>query len=1238
MGKLALLAALSALAICANSAVAQAPDVATSASASTKAQSILTLPDSAVAYAAWDNTYFYVAAVVNKPTLHGDNTSAFSDPVKDDSVVFTLQISDSTRPDSPDAETVAIAASAMGGVQLYRGAQLTPLFNGMSAFNQAMADVMKIQDSNKREQARLALFNKIIKFQVVRHGEEKTTHAFMPGYTVEIAVPWVDIGVQPKPGLRLGYNIAVLSKSKDSPAVMSWSNKVLTPMDVFDPADFGTLVLDTSPHKPTADLAVAMEAVKFAPVIDGVIEPDEWSSLASIPITVRSDAAVQLSLIRTRAARTHPQFSPVAAPPPVKAVVRMLPNLAAHSEQTLPHATLALFDFDYQADAHKSLPVSGVEDHGGSLLAQHPIGGTGPWLSYANLDWVRAQLTEAHQEGIDVLLPDYVFGNGSTNQYSVSSLAMALKQLHANSQETPSIGLFLDLRSVKSNGSITLNALYHTIHDYFASLPAWSRFAVPLSKANGSGMAYPVFIANSRPLQSLPKGWQLTLREWFARDFHHTDLILIGTDDFTGEGQLDGDFNPSVDPAASTTASHAWLHVVSVYAGYDPTLTGDGSVSSLVRRKQGAYYQNSWNRVLSHSPEWVLIPGWNEYQFGAESAPTLEEGFSISDLTREFSRQLQGVNQQGAVMQFEDAPRYMVGGEICKVHLRAENTGVEPWGAQAPAIAAAWAYRWVRKGTEDQFGAPTPVDGLVLPMHSVTATIPIAAVGRDGNPLPAGEYQLQIGLATLQSAGASAVFIGGNHAGSTITIPVAISQSGAASAVHARLIDDTLPATVEAGSVYPVSVSLRNDGKAAWPAGERVTLTIDRCSRSWAEASTTSADAADASVTLKEPVAPGQTVTATVQLPVMKADGRPLSVWTSDASWKYTAHWDIVNPDGRGTSTTPEPLTVITDDFGPRFTVNRTPAELPGGKRLPVLLSLRNEGPQTWRKGAVSIGYHWYYLDGTEYAFNDEITPIGTDVPPQGNITGMLTWLNTPRNNGYYWLVWDLKVGDRWATSTRALRPNQETVQLVKIIQGQLHFVDLADASTPSIKRKENKGTTASGFDGNGNDFPEGELPPYALANIVPDGIWMPGAVTGPTSVRSISFKWSSTAAGTKSFISCKGQLLSMGEKPQPCSAVHLLLAASGGEVDTQIKLIFKEPVGTSEDLFAMTAYPWLQPEENIQHVAYFCRYHLTNAGPHTGTCALYDAVIQLPAQKSLVAIRLPDEPTVKVAAITLVR
>ncbi len=1239
MGKLALLAALSALALGANSAVAQVPGVVSPAPSTPQSQSVLTLPDSAVTYSSWDNTYLYVAAVVNKPTLHGDNTTAFSDPLKDDSVVFTLQTNDANTSSVPDANTVVIAASAMGGVQLYRGSKLTPLFNGMSAFNDAMANVLKMTDAPKREAARLSLFSKIIKFQVVRHGEERSTHAFMPGYTVEIAVPWVDIGVTPEAGMRLGFNVDVLSTSPDSPAVTSWSHDITSRDQIFDPADFGTLVLDTAPHAPTSNLAVATEAVKFAPVIDGIIEPGEWSDLASIPITVRTDAAAQMSVIRTTAARKRAPFTPKPAPPGVAAVVRMLPTLHTHVPQAVPPATLALFDLSFQGDPHKELPQAGVEDHGGSLLAQHPIGGTGPWFSYGNLDYLREQLMEAHQEGVDVLLPDYRVGRDDRMiGFAATSLGMALSTLHAHSQETPSIGLFLDLTDIDSKTSISLDELYRIIRNYYQRIPEWARFEIPLTKANGDGTACPIFIANSQPLAGLPLGWQLTLREWFARDFHHVDLILIGTSDFKGPNAVDGTFNPSVAPVSQPVTSTSWLRIASVYAGYDPTLTGDGSVAQLERRQLGATYQNSWTAALAQHPTWVLIPGWNAYQFGAETAPTLEEGYSISDLTREFTRQLQGVSQHAAIIQFDDAPRKMVAGEVCRVDVRAENSGITPWGAQAPAIPAAWAYRWIRQGVQDQFGPPTPVDGVVLPMHSAVVNLPVAAIGADGAPLPPGQYLLQIGLATLQSAGTGMIFIGGNRAGSTVTVPVTISLPAATAPVRARLIADDLPATVETSSVYPVNVLLRNDGEATWPAGGRVSLVLNRTDRFMVDsAKSSSTNAADASVLLKTAVPPGQTVAATVEFPLLTADGKGLDVWNYDDTWKYVAHWDIVTPDGRGTSTADVPLAVVADDFGPRFISNRTPSQLPGGKRLPVLLSVRNDGPQTWLKNAVSVGYHWYYLDGTEYAFNDEITPISTDIAPGAMVNGMLAWLNTPQNNGYYWLVWDLKVGDRWASSTRALRANQETVQLVHVIQGSLHFVDMSAAASSGNKRKlvtKNVG----GFDGAGNEFPVDGLPPYALADTVPDGVWLPGAATGPSSPRSISFKWPATSSGTESFVACNGQLLSMGDKPHPCTTVHLLLAATGTVINTQIKLIFKEPVGTSEDLFAMTAYPWLQPEDYMQHVAYLCRYHMTAAGPHSGTCALYDTVIQLPVQKSLVAIRLPVEPNVKIAAITLVR
>ena len=88
-----------------------------------------------------------------------------------------------------------------------------------------------------------------------------------------------------------------------------------------------------------------------------------------------------------------------------------------------------------------------------------------------------------------------------------------------------------------------------------------------------------------------------------------------------------------------------------------------------------------------------------------------------------------------------------------------------------------------------------------------------------------------------------------------------------------------------------------------------------------------------------------------------------------------------------GAVSSPEPLALVDADFGVQFTTELTPPQLAGERRLPVRLGVRNVGPQTWAKGAARVGYHWYYLDGTEAVWQDETTALPQDIEPGGEVS-----------------------------------------------------------------------------------------------------------------------------------------------------------------------------------------------------------------------------------------------------------
>src|SRR2546423_1018280 len=77
-------------------------------------------------YTGYDDEFFFIAAVIEKPSITASQTAYFSDPLKDDSIVVFLQ-ADEPVGGKRSAKSVELAVSAAGGAQLYRGANAVPL-------------------------------------------------------------------------------------------------------------------------------------------------------------------------------------------------------------------------------------------------------------------------------------------------------------------------------------------------------------------------------------------------------------------------------------------------------------------------------------------------------------------------------------------------------------------------------------------------------------------------------------------------------------------------------------------------------------------------------------------------------------------------------------------------------------------------------------------------------------------------------------------------------------------------------------------------------------------------------------------------------------------------------------------------------------------------------------------------------------------------------------------------------
>ena len=1241
----------------------------------------------AVGYTAWDDDFFYVAVQVNKPTLTGRNSQPFSNPLEDDAVYIAIQTDDDRTAARPTAHTVFVAASAAGGAQLYSGAAKTPLFNGFDDLSKRLTDIAANEkDAVAQNLKRAALLGSVIKFQVDPHGISRAGGAPAPGYTVEIAIPWSDLGGRPNAGTKMGINFAAQSVSAGSPPLQSFSPKVKTAADIDTPALWSEIIFSNAAVTPPAGTLVCPRVFSNKPVIDGDLTSGEWNTISMLEFGERAaNVDSTVALARTIAARQHPPFMLRPARPVIPLTVSNVPPaMAAHKAQPVTQLVMARYDYRYQADARKAAPFDAiVRASGGTALAHHPFDGIGPWFSYDHADWHRRQLLDIRRAGIDVILPEYRGAARDRQTYADKGLlvlASALNSLKQSGQDYPQVGMFLETDSLAEvfgdkpdlKQPSTQAALYEMIRDFYRRIPAPFRCQVVLNAANGSRTACPVFLSSAEAFKDLDGSFVSYVRGRFAADFDGADLVLLGDRGFKAKAPLDGYFQETKDKGFQFEDG-GWIKTASVGAGYDSSFL-DLPAGEKIRyrpRHNGDTYRVDWKAAVASKPDWVLLDGWNDYSVGAEIAPTLETGYTTSDITVEYTHLLLGFVKRGVKFVSADAPHTLSANGTGIVHLRLQNTGIDVWGTGDPTKApVSVAYKWLQAGHSAD-GGMLPLTTVTVILEDTDVALPVSAAN-----LAPGDYTLEIRLIETGKKG-DASLIGGDTPGASLQLPIRIvgtdvkldantaSKADNAPGWAASVISSDLPVLPERGSVYTVHAVLRNDGTQTWRKadGAQATLRLYRSDLPGAELSEgigiteTLVPTADASAVLTQDVLPGQETNVTLNLPLMDAAGAAVPLWTQDNLWTYLVRWEISSGHGNavgsvstgsangigtakatsviGALTSPAAIGIVDFDFGARFITDKTPAALPAERRQPVPVSVRNDSAQTWKKDSVRIGYHWYYEDGTEFLWEDETTPISADVAPGGVTENTLAYVTAPPYNGNYWLVWDVKFGDTWASTAAGTRSFDQTMHAVRVLGSKLIFAELKKYyNVDGLTDDDN--LLQGDFDGQGHTFPAALVPPFANGDPVPSTIWLPTAKSGPDSPRRISFRWGPKEGNAKSFISCQGQRIELGKSGGQCSILHLLAASGSKDASAEVKLIFQEPTSQSEDLYSFTVSAWNKPPKTGEEVAFVSPRHHERDGVVQSAVALYHYTIKIREPRKLVAIQLPDNPDIKIAAITL--
>ena len=1208
---------------------------------------------------AWDDEFFYIALQVNKPVLQGTNHDPFSNPLDDDAAIISIQTDDDRKSTGRTRATVTVAVSEAGGVQLYRGDKATPLATSVKEFTERLAAIEKNEkDPVVQQRLRLELLATIPKVQVIQHGAPRAGAAPSTGYTLEIAIPWVDLGGKPNTDSKMGFNVAVQSKAPGSPLLQSLSPAVKGASDLENPSLWTEITFSTAAKPGGATGLICARVFANKPAIDGEIGDGEWNGLSAFGFGEQiEENGGGGALASTIAARTRADYAP--QPPRPLAAYRTQPvgPLPEHRSQPIPQLIFTRYEYWFQGNARKAAPAQHVfkADHS-TAMAHHPLDGAGPWLSYDSVDWHRRQLTEMRRDGIDVVLPCFRGSPRDRALYAdkgLTVLASALQYMRAAGLDYPQVGLYLDTDSLIEtlgdrpdlHSDAAKSALYGMIRDFYRRIPAEFRCVVQLNSENGGRRGYPVFLSSADAFRDMDPTATAYLRSRFAADFDDADLILVGGQGFGSQLPLDGLFYSPQSPPAG---KNGWIAAALVSTGYavDEAAEVSDGAHDLRPRKLGATYRADWAQAIKTRYDWVLLDSWNDFSLGGEIAPSLEDGYTIADITR-FSAQLfTGAVKAKAKAVWNDAPPSMPAGVSTTVHGRFVNAGTMPWGHDGPAdVGIGFSYRWKRGAEVVATGVAQEPGAVILPGQSADIALRVRAAGANG-PLAPGAYTLEIGAVNVGKRPPSALIVDEANSG-RISIPVNVGPSVPEYA--ATLVSNTLPPMLENGSVYSVSASIRNDGSTTWSKGDDTRVTL-RLYRTAVDGVPTPVPTSDASAPLDRDVAPGEIADVRLLLAMTDPEGKPIPSWTPDMNWNYALQWEIgssrvraaqaalTNGDGgtpTGVAIAPTPIALVDFDFGVRFTADATPPSLPGERRQPVPLSIKNVGPQTWKKSSVRVGYHWYYQDGTEFLWEDETTGIPADVAPGESVSNLLAWVTAPPCDGTYYLVWDVKFGDTWASTSAGSRVFDQMVHPVQVVGGHLTFIDLAKAyDLDGVSEPE--APSEGDFDGHGRSFPAGLVPPFTDASIVPATMWQPYDQSGPESPRRISFRWGPKTGKQDNFVVCRGQRIELGKANPSCRLLHILAASTGKSIVTNIRLIFQEPTSQSEDLYALSVSPWDSQPVYREETAFLAHRHHEKSGIQPGSVALYHYVIRIREPRNLVALKLPDAPDIKIAAITL--
>jgi len=1134
----------------------------------------------ATCYTTWDDNYFYAAFVVDDPDITGTNTTPFSSPWEDDSVEIFLETDNKHSP-GRSGSTYHMSVSCAGG----------------SAFTES--------DGRGGWQMKKIMS---FKYAAVCDGSISNPNDLDVGYTIEMALPWRELGVNnaPTPGTMMSFNVIIRMKG-DTEKFVSLSPAVKSEEDIHDASKWVNIVFTGAGFAvatTSLDKIVSAKYIARMPLLDGQARLKEWNSNTSFEL-----------------------------PLPIEA-----PKMPPHQIQKM---VLAYYFYWYQADPRRSAPCAFVRyDDGILALSNTPVAGAGPWFTYDRVQLHKAEFSDMKRAGVDVFLPVYRGDAANRAGYAAKGLDViieALQELKSEKKPYPLVGMFFDTTAMQiayrdssqaNDPEDAKRTFYGMISDFFSRVPEEFRAQVQMSDERKNRPCNIIYLFSAERIPGFDESFILYVNDRFAEEFD-ANILWIGTKDYKDK-QVS--FDAYCDYGAGLNFGYddkARIRIASVGPGYDDCAIA-GERAFINPRNAGDVYRLEWAKVLDKRPNWVVLDGWNNFSEGTGICGTRQYGFTYVDITSLQTLKFRGARDYDAKYMRHSLPKVISPGVFYQTEITVQNDGIKPWKA---AEGYALGYKWYRDGVlVAESSIKRPIQHDILPGGSSGITIGIAAVTKDGKDLPEGDYDLRFEMVRLaDDKWFSALGDDG------FTAPVRVGKPGG---ILARYIGIDGPVMLKAAIDYPFKVRVRNDGDTVWMADWTLGCRLYRGANyihGGAEDLCEEVDITPIGVALGKDILPGEMAEVTVLVNLKDAAGQPIPAWKQSELWSYMLSFDIHNGSGwiseAGAAKCDRIIDVYELDSGARIIACDVPEEIDAGKTVNVKLVVRNDGPDTWEKDTHSFGYHWYYLDGVEAVWDGEKTPIQGRIKP-GTPAVVEAKLVAPPYDGRYILVWDVVVNGKWASTSEICRGNDILATEVTVKNGKLHFVDLSNLYDV-VYTSPDRNRESGGFDAEGRSFPAEMMPPDVGIgkpnDIYPSGYGWKVDSAGLESMRRISFVYGPKAAGDKNAVSCDGRSVAVPKGKY--AKIHILGAATDSAQEVEFGIGYQAATETAK----ITMSPWTAEPANGEEVAAFALHRHTRASDEPGVrCYLFHYTIPADPTKPLTSIVLPKNDKVRIVGITL--